>query len=348
MWVIIMNKKNVSMQLIAQKVGVSKVTVSKVINNQPGVSEDVRKKVLEIVKSLGYSIERKDRSPSTRKFAFLIPKRYFFENENFYSSIFYYLNKECMANDLTLTMFVINSEEERNLIISPLLNSNNFDGIFVSGEIEENYLHSLLNLKMPIVLIDFYKPDIELDCVLVDNFFVSYTATMYLIQNGHRKIGFVGNTEQASSIADRFFGYQKALWQNNLEYKKEWHIVNNDPVMGFYSMDFPLPLDMPTAYLCYCDMAAYFLIKKIESIGLKVPDDVSIISFDNTEISQTSIPMLTTIDINKKTFAAKAFELMKHRISNRNAPFQRVIISTKMIKRDSVKKFGSTINFVVP
>ncbi|WP_343247290.1 LacI family DNA-binding transcriptional regulator [Diplocloster hominis] len=334
-----MDNNKVTMQQIADKLGISKVSVSKAINNQEGISQELRKKILSVAVEMGYMPKKKFTTADKQdyKLAFFTPKRYFFENENFYSQIFYYLNKECSDAHYTLSVFIINAEDEHAGILPSIYLNDDFDGVFVGGEMESSYIQNLLRFQKPVILIDFYKPGLDLDCILVDNFYIGYEATTYLIQNGHTRIGFVGNIEQASSIADRFYGYQKALAENQLTYSKEWNIVNNEPLTGLYTENISLPGEMPTAFLCYCDMAAFYLIKTLSSRNLHVPQDISIISFDNTEISKSSIPPLTTVDISKKQLANHAFQQMLLRLDNPDSNTQRVIVSTKLVIRSSVR-----------
>ena len=339
-----MKNKKISMQVIADKLGITKVSVSKVLNNQPGVGDELRRKVIETAQELGYLNDKKSTADRLNRFAFIVPKRFFLENENFYTTIYYYLNKECLANKIDLSLFVINLSEEKKLLIPPSLNKDNYDGVFLGGEIDEAYLFALANLNIPTVSIDFYKPNMNIDCILTDNFYISYSATTYLLENGHRKVGFVGDPRQTSSIMDRFFGFQKALAQYNLPYSDAWNIVNNDPATGLYYLDFELPSDLPSAFICHCDMAAYFLMQKLQSKGFIIPEDISIVSFDNTEMSKICNPPLTTIEINKKEFAIKAFQQMLERIEHKDLPPQRIYIHTEMIKRNSVKTLTSTSN----
>lgn len=332
-----MNKKKVSMKDVADKLGISKVSVSKALNNQPGISQELKKKIFDVANELGYVYTTKPSTAQINKLACVVPKRFFLENENFYTTIYYYLNKQCLSESLDLSLFVVNHTEEKSVLIPPLLNKENFSGIFICGQIDTTYLNALYSLGIPIVSIDFYKSSMNMDSILTDNFYAGYLATEHLIQNGHKEIGFVGNIEQTSSIMDRYFGYQKALHSYNLGYRPEWNIINNDPLTGYYYIDFDLPDKMPSAFVCHCDMAAYFLIQKLQGLKISVPDEVSIVSFDNTDLSRTCVPPLTTIDIDKKEFAVKAYEQMKKRLSKPDMASQRIYVECRLIPRNSVK-----------
>ncbi|NLY18930.1 MAG: LacI family transcriptional regulator [Clostridiaceae bacterium] len=332
-----MKGKRVSMQTIADMLNISKVTVFKAINNQPGVSEELRKKIIKLCNELGYDKWAGNSSKSSCNLAYIVPKRYFLENENFYSSIYYYLNKECQREKIQLSLYIIDAHSEENCILPSQVQASHFNGLLIGGELNFPFLHALAKTKIPMVFIDFYISGFKSDCIVVDNYYVGYVATNYLVEKGHRDIGFLGDPKQTTSISDRFFGYRKALFSHDLQYNKNWQIVNNDKITGYYHLDFDLPDKLPTAFICHCDMAAYFLMQKLSAYKIKVPDDVSIISFDNTQLSQDCNPPLTTIDISKKEFAKKALSQMKTRLSEPNLPYQRGYIHTSLIERASVK-----------
>ncbi len=326
-----------SMQMIADRLGVSKVSVSKVLNNQDGISAELRRQVLQVAEELGY-INSRQTVTETYRLAFLVPKHYFFlENERFYTTIYYYFNRECISRQFPLSLFVISKNEEDQLILQPSLTKDNFDGLIITGEMNEAYLKALMDLRIPAITVDFYKQHLVTDCILTDNFYISYSATNHLIDMGHKDIGFVGNPKWTSSVMDRFFGYQKALMAADLPYRSEWNISNNDP-MGGYTSDIPLPEVLPTAFVCHCDMAAYYLIKTLKNRRLNIPGDISVISFDNTELSQNSEPSLTTVNIDKHEFARKALEKIILRAQDPHKPAERIFVSSQLVHRDSVRR----------
>ncbi len=331
-----MSGKRISMQTIADHLNVSKVTVYKALNNQQYVSDELREKIIQKARELGY-INPVAKNPSfNNRLAFVVPKRYFLESESFYTSIYYYLNNSCHNDGVTLTLYVINNNDEKNCILPNTLNSGTCDGIFIAGEMTDDYIHCISALDLPILLIDFYKPDLNYDCIIADNFFNGFNAANYLIERGHTDIGFVGNPSQTSSVSDRFYGYQKALASHNLIYNPGWHLTNNNPVTGVYTLDTLLPETLPTAFICHCDRAAYFLIQRLNMENKKVPEDISIISFDNTSLAENSVPPLTTIDINTKIIAKHSYEQLRCRIDDSAVPKQRIYIPCNLIERNSV------------
>jgi LacI family transcriptional regulator len=328
----------VTLDTIANKLGVTKVTVSKALNNQPGVSEELKKRIIQTSLELGYTTKSAAKQAKTvSKLGILVPKRFFLDTDNFYTRIYYYMNQECADRDISLTLYILNPEQEQNNTIPLSLEQDQTDlnGLFIVGEIIEDYVSTLISYRFPVIAIDFYKPDLSLDFILSDNFQSGYAITKHLIDKGHVNIGFVGDPHYTTSIMDRYCGYIKALTTYQLECNKTWHIVNNDE-NGSYLIDFSLPSELPTAFVCHCDMAAYKLLLKLQGEGITVPDQVSIISFDNTDLSQTVVPALTSMNISKHDFATEAVNLMLWRIKHSGEQSKNIYLKSRLIERDSV------------
>jgi len=333
-----MAKKRITLQDIADYFNITRVSVSKAINNQPGVSEELRKKILDFAFKSGYTKANGQNIIKANSFAFIVQHRFFMENDNYYSAIFNHLNTLCQTKGKRLQLFVVEHEAIDNSMLNQI-NKNSVDGIFIGGEICEKILHMLMNLGIPIVYIDFHNHRINHDSVLVDNFNISFIATNYLIDRGHTEIGFVGNS--FTNVMDRYYGYRKALNANNIDFREEWVLSNYNEQTGYYILDFVLPKKMPTAFVCHCDMSAYFLIHKLASMDLKVPDHISIISFDNTLLAETCSPPLTSVNISKKEFAVSAYNMMNSRILHPKNEARQMFINTEIFERDSVKNLST-------
>jgi LacI family transcriptional regulator len=328
--------KKVTMQDIADKLGVTKVTISKAINNQPGISDDLRGRILYLAEQMGYVKLKNDSSEQSYRFAWITPKRFFLEDESFYTTIYYYINEKCVTEDFDLNCFIVNEDEELNMKLPARMQEMHFDGIFVGGELESSYMKKIEALNIPIIAVDFYHSDIIMDSIVSDNFNMGFEIADYLIKKGHKRIGFVGSYLQTASICDRYFGYCKAMKLKDLEIKEEWHIVNNNVVTGEYSVNFDLPEDMPTAFICHCDKAAYTLMQKLGMSGYKIPQEVSVVSFDNTDLCNLMNPSLSSVDINKKQLAISSMNQMMFRMKNPKAPLMKAYKHYQLIERLSV------------
>lgn len=329
--------KKVTMQDIADQLGLTKVSVSKALNGQPGISAETRERIIDTAALLGYQIKvRSGSETEPRKFAVIVPKRFFLETDGFYTEIFYYLNKLCLNTGNQIYSIVLNYSEESKLVLPEPLQNTEFDGVFLMGELHADYIHMLASKNLNTVVVDFYTKELETDFILTDNFFLGFRATQYLLERGHKKIGFVGNIRQTNSIMDRYFGYLKAMICADINPHEEWHLVNNDE-NGLYMTDVKLPEDLPTAFVCHCDMAAYYMIDTLRVKEISVPEDVSLISFDNTQLSQSTHPQLTTFDINRKNIAKTAYQCMIDKCVKPDQGMRRFLVSNELIERQSVQ-----------
>jgi LacI family transcriptional regulator len=330
----------VTLQDIANNFNVTKVSVSKAINNQPGISQELREKILAYAYESGYKKASRKNDVTANTFAFVVQKNFFLDNEDFYTVIFRKLNSLCQNKGQKLFLFVVNPDDQKDETLNQL-NKNIVNGIFIGGEISGRILYTLNNVGIPMVYIDFRDHHIPKDCIIIDNYGSGYEVTNYLIDRGHRRVGFINNDLFTSNVFDRFYGYRKALLTNNLEYREEWTINNFNRQTGYYMLDYQLPKELPTAFVCQCDMAAYFFIQKLNSIGKRVPEDISVISFDNTNLAQTCTPPLTSVNISKDEFAIKAMKLMNTRINNLSDDIRQEYIDTRIVTRKSVLELKS-------
>jgi len=337
-----MQSGKVTLDTIANRLGITKVSVSKALNNQPGVSESLRKKILQTSSELGYLPKSASKQANNvSKLGIVVPKRFFLDTDNFYTKIYYHMNQECTQRGISLSIYLLDPEQEhgRALPLSLAQDASELSGLFIAGEVSDGYVELLAAHAFPVIAIDFYKTDLELDCVIPDNFQSGYAVTKYLIDKGHSEIGFVGNPRYTTSVMDRYCGYLKALNTYRLEAIPDWLLVNNDDD-GSYQVDFELPAKLPSAFVCHCDMAAYKLLLKLQAEGVSVPDQASLISFDNTDLSQTISPALTSVNIGKEDFAIEAVSRMLHRIKHPEEPSKNIYLPSKIIERDSVRKLN--------
>ena len=324
----------ITLEKIALDMGVSKVAVFKALNNKKGVSETLRKKIKDYAYSIGYVGKSYNTDVNNKKFLFFINQDFFLTpSEQFYSTISYFLSAECTNTNSFLQIAFL---EKENTVekMKEVINTFMPNGLFVAGQTKKEVLKFLNSCQLPIVYIDYFSPFYNLHYVCVDNYILSYTLTKYLIGKGHKKIGFVGDISITSSIADRYFGYKKALNEERLYAKEEWHV--NDNLEKTENLLGVLPEDMPTAFVCHCDAAAQKLYTVLAIKGFKVPDDVSVVSFDDTPLCDSLFPSLTSAGPKKDVFAKKAFATMIDALTSKNKN-SIVTIKTILTERNSVK-----------
>ena len=251
-----MARKAVRLSDIAEKLGVSTVTVSNALANQRGVSEELREKIKEMASEMGYH------APGTQIMAktavnigVLVQERYLGNGSSFYWRLYQELAIACAAHNCLLAFCVLKPDEEKNTVLPVMVSDHRIDGLIVMGEISRAYLRMLeKEAGMPMIFLDFFAAEFDVDCVISNNFYGMYTATRHLIKKGHKKIAYVGSVKSSNSIADRYFGYLKAMRQYGLEEREEW--IVEDRTSGTMEIIEPkLPKDMPTAFVCNCETA---------------------------------------------------------------------------------------------
>lgn len=323
-----------TLEQIAQKIGVSKVTVFKALNNQKGVSDSVKQQIIDFAKSIGYETKSSNVRVKNMKFLFVIKQTLFFTpSEQFYSPIFLHLNAECTKLNCSLQLMFI-TETSTFESLKHTVDTSCPDGIFVVGELDNSILSLLPSLNLPYVFIDFFTTDNKASCVFIDNYQLSYLITEYLINKGHQRIAFVGNINSSSTIADRYYGYRKALMKHDIKYLSSWHVNHNlekaKGVFGFNFSDNPV-----TAIVCHCDACAQSVYNELMLKGLKIPEDVSIVSFDDTPLCESLIPNLTSAGVKKEVFAQKALNAMLESINSNKHSI--IYLRPVLTERKSVK-----------
>ena len=156
-----------------------------------------------------------------------------------------------------------------------------------------------------------------------------------LRENGHRAIAFVGDINSTDAIADRYYGYRKALNENRINFLGEWHVnynlENNQGVLNFNFVEKKI-----TAVVCHCDACAQKIYNELALKGQKIPDDISVVSFDDTSLCDNLIPKLTSIGAKKEVFAQKALNAMIELINTKKHPYIQIRLS--LSEQESVKK----------
>jgi DNA-binding LacI/PurR family transcriptional regulator len=205
---------------------------------------------------------------------------YFAKFASFYWKMYQEVATRATKKNCFTMLEVISHDAENSLEPPKLLQETRVDGVIVIGRPKNAYLKMLYQYqKVPMVFLDFYDDENICDSVVSASFYGSYQMTKYLVEMGHKKIGYVGTLMYTESITDRYFGYCKALMENKIPVKEEWIVPDRSMEEGIIGLDykFQLPQTLPTAFVCNNDVTAYALIKTLENKGVRVPEDVSIV-----------------------------------------------------------------------
>ncbi|MFB5195118.1 LacI family DNA-binding transcriptional regulator [Neobacillus sp. KR4-4] len=335
-------EKKVTMQDIADRLNISKNSVSQALSGKPGVSEDTRRLVQTTADELGYSYSnsrnQKQVEKKTLKNIALIASDYAFSLKSFFGEIYLSVEKELRVRGMNLFIESIDSEAKNNLSLPSLLINHEIDGILILSHISTDYISTIINTGIPTVLIDHHEPHLEADSILTNNRFGAYTAVEYLIQLGHREIAFVGNVDISPSYQERLEGYLLALKRYGISPNEDFILTNTQENQHDINLFLNGLQDMPSAWFCVNDGKGFLVTSILQQRGLKVPEDASVCSFDNGQLSQIATPTITTMDIDLNYYGKKAVEQLCWRMENNEEPFQEILLPTKLIIRESTAK----------
>lgn len=321
--------KAVKLEDIAKHVGVSNVTVSKALADKSGVSEEVRQKIKEVARQMGYipiSAQKTKVDKGTGNIGVLVPCRFIDNNTSFYWAVYQNVVTKLQAKGYYAILEILDIEDEEACTLPKVLQDEKVDGLIMIGQVNTTYSEFVWKSNVvPMMFLDFYDTHMEYDTIISDGFYGMYVMTDYLIKMGHRKIGFVGTALATSSITDRLFGYQKALLESGIAFQPEWVIPDRDIDNG--AVDITLPEVLPTAFACNSDYTASCLISKLAERGLSVPEDVSVVGFDNYLYPNLSNVQITTYEVEIDKMAELCVKTLLRKI-NRKEYIKGVQITT--------------------
>lgn len=334
-----MTKKAVTMSDIAKAMNVSTVTVSKALGDRDGVSAELRERIKQKATEMGYRVHAGSHGAKdglTYNIGIIVAKHFISDASSFYWIVYRYIVELLQKQNYYGMLEVVNDHNGMEDIPNSILD-HKVDGLIVLGQLSDEYIGRLLSHQLPTVFLDFYGSREDADCVLSDNFYGAYMLTNHLIENGHRRIAFLGSISSTSSIQDRYLGYYKALLENRIPLRQDWVVADRSNESDIFP-EFALPKEMPTAFVCNCDETAYKLVNQLKNAGYNVPEDISVVGYDNHIYSTISNPRLTTIDVNSRVMSTEAVDIILHKIRDINYRRGRTLVAGKLVRRESVRK----------
>lgn len=335
--------KAVKLADIAARVGVSTVTVSKALSGQKGVSEEMREKIRRLADEMGYrppsTARRETGRPRSYNIGVLIEEEYLDKYESFYWNIYQHisicaLNCECFA-----MMEVVSGRMEEQMEMPKVIRDQKVHGIIVIGRMPGSYLKLLReNKTVPVVYVDFTDDSPLTDAVISDGYYGAYHLVNYLLDQGHTRIAYVGTLLATSSITDRYFGYAKALMEHGISLRSDWQLDDRNVSSGTIQEELmELPEEMPTAFFCNCDLAAGKLIHKLRENGYRVPEDISVVGFDNYIYPGICNVGITTYEVDQAEMAAQAVQVLIKRMEGAPCKHGTHVVQGRLVIKESVQ-----------
>ncbi|MCI9078930.1 MAG: LacI family transcriptional regulator [Lachnospiraceae bacterium] len=334
---------------IAEKVGVSQVTVHNALSGNKGVSLELREKIQQVADELGYQSQARQKKQlqyqeEPKKIGVLIAENYLAEYTTYYWKIYQELalnatEKRCF----TIVEVLTREMEKKNLAMPQFIMDKSIDGMIIIGEIDRKYIARVKeSTEVPIVYLDFYDKDLAKDAVVTDNFYGMYLMTELVFAHGLEQIGFVGSIYATSSIMDRYCGFCKSMMEHRKAIQPEWILEDRDE-KGKIVIE--LPKRLPQAFVCNCDYVAGILIHKLWERGIRVPEDISVVGFDNylaSGVSGYGYPFgdvkITTYEVNTKMMTKVALNKVLKRIKNPGYSPNLEVVSGHIVMKKTVKR----------
>lgn len=334
----------VTLKDVAALAGVSTSTVSRTCNDHPSISEETKEKVRRAMAELGYepNFSSNTTTYNARTIGIILPpsKKEAYENA-FYLEAIRGISSFCNQKQYTNTIITGNTEEEILSAIQSMVKSGHVDTfIILYSRLDDSVTNYLYNEGLLYVVIgkanQYANQTIYVDN---DNLLAGQEATEYLIKKGHTKIGYLGKDFNLTFSADRKAGYQLALLSHNIPFNPEYCM--EVPVRNKTHFEKIRTLldreDRPTAVVVSDDIMAFTLKHVCMELNLSIPEDLSIISFNNSMIARLSHPQLTSVDINSFQLGIEAASQMINHIENPNLMATKIIVPHQIIERDSCR-----------
>ncbi|WP_034551064.1 LacI family DNA-binding transcriptional regulator [Carnobacterium funditum] len=335
----------VTIRDVALKAQTSIATVSRVINNKPGFSEETKQKVQQAMKELDYETNEIARSLITNKtntIGVIVPNIASMLTHDLLNGI----ENLSQSRKYSIIVCYTYSNQERTMEYLKTLKEKRVDGIiFTSENLTDENIKYIKKINIPIVLLSTFSEKYKLPFVKVDDYQASYAAVEYLIGKGHKNIGMLsGDPNDKISGEPRIRGYKEALKDHHLFYNEERIIVgNNFSFEDGRSNVVTLLENFPemTAIFSASDEMAAGAIATAHEKKINIPEELSIIGYDNILVSQMVYPPLTTIEQPLYDMGYTAAEMLFHQIDEKELINKEVYLPFKIIERKSVKVIDS-------
>ena len=324
---------------IARLSGVSRSTVSRVINRDPNVKDHTRDKVMEIIQSINFQPNLAARGLAagyTSVIGMVIPTGVSsIFSDPYFPLLIQGVTSACNATGYSVMLWLAEPEHERKTI-NQILYSGLIDGVIVSSmRMDDPLIDRLAEGNRPFITIGRHPTNEKINYVDVDNCAGAYQAVMYILRTGHRRVAMITGPQNTVGGRDRYQGYQDALRERGLPLIPELVAVGeySDP-SGYLAMKRLLP-HRPDAVFAASDAMAFAAMRAIQEAGLRIPEDIAVVGFDDIPAAATSQPSLTTVRQPIQRTGSLAAEMLIDMIEHPDPQPRRIVLPTELVIRSS-------------
>nr|WP_211745775.1 LacI family DNA-binding transcriptional regulator [Paenibacillus sp. Marseille-Q4541] len=340
-----MAREKVTIQDIADALGISRNTASKALNGTNSIPDETRNKVIKKAIELKY-----------KQFAFMETENLLSKNSgnialltenlpntsHFGSTLISGLEKRISAEGYNLSIHIIRDVDQESLSLPNNFDISNVDGIICIELFNLEYSKLITSLDIPTIFIDCSAhvcyPEFQADVLLMENEHSTYQLTKKLIDGGYETLGFIGDYNHCRSFNERWVGFNRALTESGIQLDRSQCVLDDDRLFfaspGWTDSRLSEMSELPSAFVCANDYIAVTFMKSLKNT-LSIPKDIVICGFDNGPESKIVEPHLTTVHIYSNEMGVKAAEMLLSRINDPKQPYQVSHIYTKPIIRES-------------
>jgi DNA-binding LacI/PurR family transcriptional regulator len=317
---------------IADQLGVSVMTVSLALRGDAQISEATRAQVLELAEEMGYVYHpRKSAAAQTTQVAFI--GRYSAASA-FYLAVLHGAERACQEHDLALHYIQLEEAVQRFVL------QDTADALMMVSSIDAETIERFKRFGLPMVLVDNNLPHLSLDRVLIENLNSLYRTVLKLVEWGHRRILFVCGPDEIPSFRDRARGYRAAMSDLGLE-PAEVPCDYNSTVAGAREQiaQWLDQVGCPacTALVACNDKTAIGAMQALQSTGLRVPEDISVVGFDDIDMACVVRPALTTVHVHRELLGEMGVRMLVERMDHPSRPAMALALETDFVERESTR-----------
>ncbi|MDO4339255.1 MAG: LacI family DNA-binding transcriptional regulator [Eubacteriales bacterium] len=328
---------------IARELGVSPAAVSLVLNNKPGVGEELRNAIIHKIKELHCEYLFKEDNISSGDIGFVVYRCIgsIVDEYPFFNYLLESINKCASEEGYKLNIFYLEQNMGTEELAMYFRQAKCQGYIVYAVEMKEKDLKMFQKVKEPCVFLDNLFPGKELDVVSVDNYLGVSQAMEHLYKMGHREIGYIKSRIRIPSFQQRHEAYRDIMRKKGLPFRQEYQLevgYLEEETYKDAKLFFSEERKLPTAFFAENDLLACRIACVMKEYGIQVPDDVSVIGFDDRTICNYTQPKMTTVAIAKEDMGLAAIQTLLSRIRHEYSGGRRTMISTKLMIRESVKR----------
>jgi DNA-binding LacI/PurR family transcriptional regulator len=330
---------------IAIQLGISPATVSLALNDRPGVNRETRKRVLALAQQSGL-IEKRNEDRKKNVLFLEYRKNGNGSNQSNFAQIFSSVIEgvERQAREQECQLQVVTADAgSLTETLSRSIDKQISGALVLATEMDESQMKLFEGKNIPVILLDNYCEDADLSCVTINNEQGVELAIRYLIQMGHSNIGYVHVEGDSVNFRERYFGFRRAMEIHGIELQPQ-NIIRFTTLYGGEAVYWEIlkglrgMTSMPTAFFTDNDIIAIYTIQALREMKLRVPEDVSVIGFDNISSAELMQPGLTTVATSKHELGSCAMNQLVSLMNGNLQGTQRIQIRSHLLVRGSVKE----------